>query len=92
MNEAAAEENNLHRLVTATVMLLCWIQRYQSQLFQGYRTGDIPCLILMGGCADSREALFVRYLSFMPVDVLLLAPDLNRPCCFKCSELLELKG
>lgn len=34
----------------------------------------------------------MSYLSMLPVDVLILAPDLNHPCCFEAPELLELRG
>ena len=92
MTEAAREETALNRLLNAAVYLLCWIQRYQAALFQGFRAGDVPCFILMGGCRTAQEALFPKYLSRLPADVLILAPDLNRPCALRDGRLLELSG
>lgn len=92
MMEAAKAEPILNRLVSSAVILLCWVLRYQSQLFSGYKGAEIPVFILMGGCRTQREAMYISFLSRLPVDVLLLAPDLNAPCCFTSPELLELKG
>ena len=88
MQRAAKKETNLNRLLNAAVYLLCWIQRYQPQLFRGYRGREIPVFILMGGCGEKYDALFIDWLSGMPVDVLILAPDLNRPCAYASDELL----
>ena len=90
--DAQREEPALNRLLTAAVYLLCWIKRYQGRLFEGYRDGDIPCFILMGGCRSAREALYPRFLSHLPVDVLILAPDLDRRCALRDDRLLELDG
>ena len=92
MRDAQRAEPVLNRLLNSAVYLLCWILRYQGELFQGYRDGDMPCFILMGGCAGAGEALYPIYLSRLPVDVLILAPDLNRPCALSDPGLLELTG
>ena len=92
MKKAGEQEDNLHRLVTSAVYLLCWIQRYQAALFRGYKGNEIPCFVLMGGCRDQREAMYLRYLARLPVDTLILAPDLNRPCALQDEALLEITG
>ena len=92
LQDARKAETNLNRLVISAVYLLCWIRRYQGALFQGYRDGDVPCFVLMGGCHSPHEALYPLFLSRLPVDVLILAPDLNRPCQLSAPTLLELAG
>ena len=92
MQTAQKTETSLRRLLNAAVFLLCWIQRYQGKLFQGYKDGDVPCFVLMGGCANANEALYPLFLSQLPVDVLILAPDLNRLCALSADNLLELSG
>lgn len=92
MQIAAKTETNLNRLVVSAVYLLCWIQRYQSALFQGYKGNEIPCFILMGGCKNQHDALYIQFLAQLPVDVLILACDLNRPCTVTSDQLLELTG
>lgn len=92
MMMAAKAEPNLNRLVISAVYLLCWIQQYQSALFQGYRGNEIPCFVLMGGCRNQHDALYIQFLAQLPVDVLILACDLNRICSVTNDKLLELSG
>lgn len=92
MLTARDREPVLSRLVVSAVYLLCWIRRYQSALFGGYREGDVACFVLMGGCRNAHDVLYPLFLSLLPVDVLILAPDLNRPCVLKDERLLELTG
>lgn len=92
MMMAAKAEPNLNRLVISAVYLLCWIQKYQAALFQGYKGNEIPCFILMGGCKNQHDALYIQFLSQLPVDVLILACDLNRQCSIVNEKLLDLTG
>ena len=92
MMAAAKAEPNLNRLLISAVYLLCWIRQYQAALFQGYKGSEIPCFVLMGGCRNQHDALFVQYLAQLPVDILILACDLSRPCTVQSDQLLELTG
>ena len=92
MKQAQIQEPNINRLTVTAVYLLCWIQRYQKDVFQGWRDGDVPCVIKMGGCESEREALYMLYLSQLPVDVLVFAPNLNQPYILRSDKLLEITG
>lgn len=92
MKEAAKSESNLNRLTVTAVYILCWILRYQGQIFQGWKTSDIPVLIKMGPCESIQDALYILFLSQLPVDVLVLAPNLNQVCLVKSEKLLEITG
>ncbi|MBR5344975.1 MAG: hypothetical protein IK127_04045 [Clostridia bacterium] len=92
MMEEDLRLNNLGQLRTSGVWLLAWIQTMLPKLFSGWRGQDMPVYILMGHCRTPQEALFLRWLSLMPADVLIFAPNLNQPCCFTAPELLELSG
>ena len=92
VTEAARTETNLNRLMVTAVYLLCWIRHYQAALFQGYKGNEIPCFILMGGCKNQHDALYIQYLARLPADVLILACDLNRVCTAAGEQLLELQG
>lgn len=92
MKIAAQQEKNINKLVVSAVYLLCWIHRYQSALFHGYKGSEISCFVLMGGCKNQHDALYLQYLSRLPVDILILACDLNRVCSFSNDRLLELTG
>ena len=88
------EEKNLansNQLKNKAVSLLCWLNRYQGSLFGSWKYPETPCFIYLGGCKDDTEAMFLRFLSRLPVDVLVLVPNRNRTCMLKDSGLLELK-
>jgi len=88
----AKDAPNPNRLLVMAVVLLCRIRRYHAQLFKGWRPDRVPVFILMGGCADADDALYVRWLARMPVDVLLPVPNLEKPCALSDEMLLELTG
>ena len=92
MGQARKSGLPMNRLMTAAVYLLCWVRRYHGQLFEGRWAGEVSCFVLMGSCRDAYEALYPVFLSWLPVDVLILAPDLNRPCQLRDERLLELTG
>lgn len=83
-------ETNLNKLTNKAIYLLCWLRRYQGELFQNWRAPEIGCFVYLGGCKDSTESMFVRMLSRLPVDVVILCPNLNQPCCLTDSSLLEI--
>jgi len=89
--EAKAVDKNLNKLTNKAVYMLCWLKRYQKQLFSNWTMPDIGCFIHMGPCRDENEALFLRILARIPVDVLILNPDLNTKCCLDDPLLYELQ-
>ena len=74
------------------MVLLCRIRRWHGPLLRGWKPGEVPAFILMGGCADADDALYVRWLARMPVDVLLPAPNLDKPCALADDTLLEWRS
>ncbi len=87
-----AEGMNLNKLTNKAVYLLCWIKRYYSQLFSNWKLPDISCFIYHGGCKNDNETMFLRFLSKLPVDVLILNPNLNTSCCLTDSYLYEINN
>lgn len=90
LEEAKKEGVSLNRLTNKAVILLCWLKRYQNELFAYWKMPDISCFIYMGGCRNDTEAMFVRFLARLPVDVLVLNPDLNAKCCLQDKLLYEV--
>lgn len=77
-----AEEENLPlaKTMNKAVHLICWYRRYRRELFDGWKTPEVGCFIFFGPCGSENEALFLRFLSRLPVDVLLFNPALNSRC------------
>ena len=92
VTEASRKDGDLRRLLTGAVTLLCWIRHWQNALFGGWRETDVACMIRTGHCANEWELLFLRWLSLMPVDLILIAPNLSQPETFQAEGMLELTG
>lgn len=88
--EAKQEGGNLSRLTSKGVYLLCWLKRYQASLFSGWKLPQISCFFHMGGCRDDNECMFLKFLARLPVDVLILNPNLNIKCCLSDQWLYEV--
>lgn len=91
LEEGGRAGNSLSRLTNQAVYLLCWLKRYQNELFANWKQPEISVFILFGACATEHEARFLRMLSKLPVDVVLLQPNLNQGSCLKDPALLELR-
>lgn len=88
--EAKAAGGSLNKLTNKAVYLICWIKRYTKELFSSWKMPDIACFIHMGPCKDDNEAMFLRFLARIPVDVLILNPNLNTKCCLEDNLLYEI--
>lgn len=90
MRAEYAKSQNINKEISKAVYLLCWIKRYQSQLFKG-RAGDaVSCFIYLGGCKNANEAAFVTMLAKLPTDVLILVPNLENKCKLEDSTICEI--
>ena len=88
--EAGEPEINLNRLMNKSVYLLCWIRRYQNQIFKNWKKNDTGCFIHLGACQNVNEVLFMKFLARVPVDVLILCPDRNEHCMLEDALLYEI--
>lgn len=90
MRAEYAVSSNINKETSKAVYLLCWIKRYQSQLFKGRQPDGISCFIYLGGCKNANEAAFVKMLVKLPVDVLILVPNLENKCKLEDSAICEI--
>lgn len=90
LSESKKDGGNLNRLTNKAVYLLCWLKRYMSQLFLNWKMPEVGCFIYMGGCKNDHEAMFMSFLARLPVDVLILCPNLNVKCCLTDRLLYEV--
>lgn len=90
LEESEKDGENLNRLTNRAVYLLCWLKRYMPLLFSNWKMPEIGCFIYMGGCKNKNEAMFLKFLARLPVDVLILCPDLNTKCCLEDKLLYEV--
>ena len=88
--EEKQPDSNLNRLTNKAVYLLCWLKRYREQLFSGWKMPEIGVFVYFGGCKNDNEAMFLRFLSRLPVDVLILVPNRSTSCCLQDDFLYEI--
>lgn len=81
---------NINKLTSKAVYVLCWLKRYGNILFRGLKLPQIASFVYLGGCRNENEAMFIRLLSKLPVDVLLLVPDKNIKYKFEDKFLYEI--
>ena len=75
LEEGQAPDGSLLKLTNRAVYLLVWLKRYQQTLFPAWTPGQVPVFLLFGNCGSRNEALFLRLLARLPVDVLVLVPN-----------------
>lgn len=90
LEESRQPDMNVNKLTNRAVYLLCWLRRYQTELFSGWKETELSCFIHLGGCRNENAALFMRMLARLPADVLILVPDSSSECCLKDSLLFEI--
>ncbi len=91
LEESQTDGENLNRLKGKAVYLICWLMRYQKQIFHNYKTGSGNVLFYFGICKNAFEVLFLRLLSRLPLDVILIQPDLSKSCLLTDKTLFEKK-
>ena len=89
LEESSKKGMMISPLASLAVYLLCWLKRYQRELFGAWRMPQVSMVICLGGAKDEKEALFLRFLARLPVDVLILLPDTSKSCYVEDALLYE---
>jgi hypothetical protein len=90
LDEASTANMNINRITVRAVYVVCWMKRYMTNLFEGWRMPNVSCFIHMGAVNDEAEGVFLRFLARLPVDVVILSPNLNDKCIVSDKLLYEL--
>lgn len=88
-SEDPAWEGSIHKQKNAAVYLICWFNRYCTQIFRGYRKEATGTVVYFGCCKNNYEASFFRMLAWMPLDVVILSPNAQDVCCMEDQRLRE---
>ena len=89
---ASQKQNTIQKLTSKAVYLLCWLKRYQKDLFSNWNINSPPAVfILFHPKPSANEELFLNFLSHLPVDVLVIMPDLSQSFTFSGENLLEIR-
>ncbi len=91
LEESTKQNVTLNKLTNKAVILLCFLKRYQEKLFYHWKMPQIGCFLYLGGCRNENEAMFLRYLARLPLDVVIFVPNLNVVCELQDTLLYEVK-
>ena len=91
LEESKHCDGSLSRLTNRAVYLLVWLRRYQKELFGRWKMPEVSVFLLFGKCATANEALFLRFLARLPVDVVVIIPNRNEGCTLSDPTLLTLE-
>lgn len=83
------EEDSLQITANRAVCMVCWLNRYIPELFEGWKLGNYPVFVFFGACTSENEVMFLRLLSRIPADVFVICPDLGRECRLKDQHLFD---
>ncbi|MCM1522984.1 MAG: YceG family protein [Ruminococcus sp.] len=87
--EYYGKERKLSRVMSRAVYILCWLKRYQHELFSGWKKGGVSCVFRLGGCKSEAESMFLKMLARCPSDVIILRPDPSEESVLEDSLLYE---
>lgn len=77
----------LRELSHTAICIVCYLKRYMADIFPDWKMPQVGAFLMMGGCKTDEQALFLKLLSTLPVDVLILTPGYDEQCCLKSPEL-----
>ena len=67
------QEPSLPKFYNLCIKFLCWLNRYKSSLIDNNDCNRLPIFIFYGACGES-EIQFMHWLSYMPIDVIIINP------------------
>ncbi len=70
-------QSSVNKFVNMCVYILCWLKRWQKKMFSDFSGNNIPCFVLFNCDIDENQAVFTEILSRLPVDVLILNPQMK---------------
>lgn len=90
MLELSKQEGmNVNKFVTKGVWLICLIRRYKQYMLVS-DFNKMPCIIYLNN-PNSNDRLFLKFVSMLPCDVLILCPDKSEPCDFDDPSMLRVE-
>lgn len=83
------QEKNNQKLLNKAIILLCWINRYLKELIKKSNDKYSYLFIFYGVCKNENEHLFLKLLSRVGVDVLVITPNKSQDIELKDDFLVE---
>ncbi len=85
------EKGNFGRLRNKAISLVAWFNRYINDIYKNNSYENLPVFIYFSTCKNETEALFLRLLASLPIDVILINPNLEEKCTLVDSRIFDVK-
>lgn len=89
LDDKSFSQMNLKQQEKQAIYVISWILRYQYDIFDKWTLKTLPCFIWLNGAQNETELLFLDFLSKLPLDILVLAPNLEKQPLIPISMLKE---
>ncbi len=86
-----SEKGNFGRLRNKAISLVAWVNRYINDIIKDDKQENIPVFVYFGFCKNDTETLLIRLLASLPIDVILINPNLENKCALSDSRLFDVK-
>lgn len=85
------DEDKLNRLNNKAIYLAVWFNRFAGRLYANYKDdNNMPVFIYFGGAKSNFECIFLKFLSHILCDVLILCPSENDKCMLEDGKLFSV--
>lgn len=85
------DEDKLNRLNNKAIYLAVWFNRFAGRLYANYKDdNNMPVFIYFGGAKSKFECIFLKFLSHILCDVLILCPSENDKCMLEDGKLFSV--
>ncbi len=84
-------EIGIQKFLNKAIVLVCWMNKFVPRLFKNGMEEELNTLIYYGQCDNTNEELFLRILARMPIDIVIVNPDLSRKSQITDSLFFEKK-
>lgn len=82
------KEEKHYKVINIGISIVCWLNRYSSLVIKNSKFG-FPVLIYFGKCTEIAEKIFLKIISKLEIDVLLICPDKNQNYILEDEFLIE---
>lgn len=85
------DEDKLNRLNNKAIYIAVWFNRFVNDFYMNYKDDDnMPVFIYFGGAKSNFESIFLKFLSKILCDVLILCPSKNDTCMLDDKNLFSI--
>ena len=85
------DEDKLNRLNNKAIYIAVWFNRFVNKLYANYKDdNNMPVFIYFGGAKSNFECIFLKFLSHILCDILILCPSENDKCMLEDGKLFSV--